>query len=287
MRKIPEKSLAAIYMIFSAFFISLMGAAVKLTGDLTTVQKLFFRNIFMAPFVLAFALHRKTPLRIKHKDQPFFILRAITGVLGVGTMIYAIDNIGLANAVILKQLFPFFVIIFACILLHEKFYLFQIPVLVLALTGALCVIKPSLDMRIIPFLIGLFSAIISGVAFTIVRHLRKIAYPSTIVFYYAIYSIIILLPFVFFSYKNPTATQWVFLAVTGIFGALGQLCLTKAYRCAEASHVTVYNYVGIFFSFLLGIFLLSEEFDWLSLLGGVLIITAGIINFLYLHKKTK
>ncbi|MBN1797530.1 MAG: DMT family transporter [Spirochaetales bacterium] len=281
-----KKTQAAVYMILSAFFISLMGTAVKLTGDLSAVQKLFFRNIFMAPFVLAFALQRKTPLRIKFKDQKFLILRAITGVLGVGTMIYAIDNIGLANAVILKQLFPFFVIICACIFLHERFYLFQIPVLIIALTGALFVIKPSFNINIIPFLVGLFSALISGAAFTIVRHLRKIAYPSTIVFYYAIYSIIILLPFLFFSFKNPTSTQWIFLVLTGIFGALGQLCLTKAYRCSEASHVTIYNYAGIFFAFLLGIFLLSEEFDWLSLLGGILIIIAGIINFVYLRKKT-
>jgi len=43
----------------------------------------------------------------------------------------------------------------------------------------------------------------------------------------------------------------------------------------------------IFFAFLLGIFLLSEEFDWFSLLGGILIIIAGIINFIYLHKKTE
>jgi drug/metabolite transporter (DMT)-like permease len=286
MKNIPQKAEAAVYMIFSAFFVSLMGAAVKLTGDLSTVQKLFFRNVFMAPFILAFALKRKTPLRIKLKDQKFLILRTITGVLGVGTFIYAIDNIGLADAAILKQLFPFFVIICACIFLHEKFYLFQIPVLTVAFCGALLVIKPTLHIDIVPFLVGIFSALISGVAFTVVRHLRKIALPSTIVFYYAIYSTVILFPFLFFAFKAPAPLQWLLLLATGVFGALAQLCLTKAYRCAQASHVTIYNYIGIFFSFLLGVFLLAEEFDWLSLLGGTLIIIAGIINFIYLHRKT-
>ena len=59
--KVPPKAKGILYIVLAAFFFSLMTFFVKLSGDVPSIQKVFFRNI--VAFVIAFvsSTSAKTP----------------------------------------------------------------------------------------------------------------------------------------------------------------------------------------------------------------------------------
>ena len=78
-----------------------------------------------------------------------------------------------------------------------------------------------------------------------------------------------------------SARQLVYLLLAGVFACVGQLGITKAYVCAPAKEISVYDYTQVLFAAALGYFAFGEVPDGLSVLGYVLICGAGVGMFLY------
>lgn len=284
MPDITEKSRGIIFIIFAAFFFSLMAASVKLAGEVPLMQKIFFRN-FIAIFVALFML-KKSGESIRGNNLPFLTLRSVLGFLGVLCNFYAISNLYLADANILNNTNPFFVIVFSFIFLKEPIKKFQVPILGLAFLGAIFVIKPQFNYTIIPSITGLTSGMFAGGAYCVLRYLRDYDSPQTIVFYFAAISTLISFPFlVLGEYVAPTPIQWVGLLGAGICATIAQFLITNAYRYAPASELSIYNYTQILFTLLWGMLFWGEILDLLSIVGGVLIITAAYVNYRYTHQQ--
>ncbi|MCP5465695.1 MAG: DMT family transporter [Thermotogae bacterium] len=171
-----DRKKAVILMLISSFSFAFMGAFVKLSGDLPTFQKAFFRNFF-AVIITGFILYRKKQRFFGRKENiKFLILRSAFGTAGMIAYFYSIDHLLLADSSMINKLNPFFVSIFAYLILKEKFSRIQFPALIIAFTGAFFIIKPQFDFETVPALIALLSAVFSGVAYTMVRFLgnRKV-----------------------------------------------------------------------------------------------------------------
>jgi drug/metabolite transporter (DMT)-like permease len=162
----------------------------------------------------------------------------------------------------------------------------QFIALIIAAVGAVFVIRPGFDSNIFPALIALLSSLFAGIAYTIVRELRKTDSAAAVVFYFSLFSTIAVIPFMLTgSFVIPERNEILALAALGIFAATAQLFMTNAYRHAEAGELSIYTYANIVFSSLLGFFLFQEAPDLLTFTGGILIITAGYLN--YKSKKSK
>ena len=139
-----NKYKAIIYIILSAFSFAFMFAFVRLSGDLPTVQKTFFRN-FVALF-FAIGVLKKNHIRFHidgKKNNAVIFVRALAGTLGMLGNFYAIDHLVLSDASMLNKMSPFFVIIFSFIFLKERLTFFQGFTVVCAFIGSLFIIKPS------------------------------------------------------------------------------------------------------------------------------------------------
>jgi len=66
---------------------------------------------------------------------------------------------------------------------------------------------------------------------------------------------------------------------SGIFASVGQVGISYAYRYAPANEVSIYQYLSIIFSALIGVVILGEIPDMFSILGGVSILGAATLNF--------
>ena len=97
-----------------------MNTFVRLSGDIPTVQKSFFRNLIALMF--AFVLLKKNKVEIKwHKGNlKFHFIRSIAGTIGILCNFYAVDHMVLSDASMLNKMSPFFAIIFSLIFLKEK-----------------------------------------------------------------------------------------------------------------------------------------------------------------------
>lgn len=286
-KKIASKYKAILYIILSAFCFAFMNLFVRLSGDLPSMQKSFFRNFVAVFFALIIILKNKSGFMWKKGNFKFLFLRAFVGSLGIVCNFYAIDNIPLANASILNKMSPFFVIIFSLLFLREKLSFLQGTAVFAAFIGTLFIIKPSFqNVDLMPSAIGLAGGMCAGFAYTMVRILgtRK-ENGSLIVFYFSAFSCISMLPFLIFDYHPMEWQQLVMLICAGLSATGGQFSITAAYCHAPAREISVYDYSQIIFATLLGFLFLGELPDIYSFIGYIIICSMSVLMFLYNNKK--
>lgn len=269
---------AVVMIVLAAFCFACVGVAVRLAGDVPVYEKVFFRSLVSLVAMSIVALRSRENPFARSSHIPVLVLRGIFGTLGMSLYFYALENLTLTDAALLNKLSPFFVAAFAVLFLKEKLSRYLIPTLVCAFVGAALVIKPQLDVRALPAVAGLLSAVASGAAYTTVRSLRGKVPPYRIVFYFSLVSTVALLPPTVAGYVRPEPSQLLSLLAAGVFATIGQMFLTYAYHQAPATRISVYNYAHVVFAFLLGLALWREIPDLLGLAGGVLIIAAAVYN---------
>ena len=106
-----------------------------------------------------------------------------------------------------------------------------------------------------------------------------------IIFWFSAFSCLFCLPFLLFTYEPMSAKQLLYLMLAGTFACVGQLGITKAYVCAPAKEISVYDYAQVLFAALLGFIVFGDMPDVLSILGYVLICGAGIGMYFYNNRK--
>ena len=284
---LSNRTKGVLFIIMSAFGFAMMSAFVKLSGDLPSFQKTFFRNI--TSFIIAFILIliNKESFFGKLENQKILILRSIFGTLGIVFNFYAIDKLVLSDANMLNKLSPFFVIIFSALFLKEKINLKQGLAIIVAFIGALFIIKPQFNFDIIPSLIGVCGAICAAAAYTCLRALGGKEKYYTIVFYFSFFSTIVILPFMLMVYKEMSMLQFVYLILAGIFASIGQFGITIAYKYAKAKEISIFDYSNILFSAIISIVLFGVIPDYLRVMGYIIIFAVSLYMFLYNKKLDK
>lgn len=286
MPKISSKTRGILYVLTAAFGFSVMSLFVKLAGDLPPFQKAFFRNFIALIFILVIMLKNKVGFIPQKKAIPSLFGRCFFGTVGLLCNFYAISKMNLSDANMLNKLSPFFAIIFSVFLLKEKPKLVQIIGVCTAFAGSIFIIKPSFDNpELMPALFGVLGGFGAGTAYTFVRKLGTMKENSNrIVFYFSAFSCLMCVPFMIFDYEPMSAKQLIYLVLAGTFACIGQLGITRAYMCAPAKEISVYDYSQVVFAAVLGFLVFGNVPDLLSVAGYILICGAGIAMFFY-NKK--
>lgn len=223
MIKINRKYLGIFYIIVSAFCFALMNTFVRLSGDIPTVQKSFFRNLIA--LIFAFVLLKKNKVEIKwHKGNlKFHFIRSIAGTIGILCNFYAVDHMVLSDASMLNKMSPFFAIIFSLIFLKEKVSLTQVIIVISAFLGSLFIIKPTfIGMEFFPAVIGFLGGMGAGAAYTTVRYLGQNGENGTfIVFFFSLFSCLVTLPYLLINFHSMTIVQMIYLICAGLTAAAG------------------------------------------------------------------
>lgn len=281
--KTGSRTIGILYILCAALGFALMNLFVNLAGDLPTMQKVFFRNLFAGIVVFFILLTRKEKFRIHKGCLPHLFLRALFGFFGVILNFYAIDRIGsISDASILNKLSPFFAILFSIFLLKEKPKIVELLFVLLAFGGAMFVVRPTFDMQVLPALAGFLSGACAGFAYTCVRILgQKGERGLMTVFFFSAFSTLVSLPFFIAGYQPMTGLQFLYLVLAGLSATMGQFGITAAYRHAPAKEIAVFDYAQVLFAALLGYFFLSQIPDAFSYVGYAIILCAAVGRWLY------
>lgn len=277
------KTKGVLYIIMAAFGFSMMSVFIRLAGDLPPFQKAFFRNFAALIFVTVIMLKSHTSFIPKKGSIPMLLGRAVFGTIGLVSNFYAIDHLLLADANMLNKLSPFFAIIFSIFLLKEKPTFVQILGIVTAFIGSVFIIKPSAGgYASFPAMIGVIGGLGAGIAYTFVRRLGQHGENSfVIIFFFSAFSCIVCLPFLIFQSAAMTLKSFVLLLCAGMSACIGQFGITRAYICAPAKEISVYDYTQVIFAAIFGFFIFGQIPDLYSVLGYFLICGAGVAMFFY------
>lgn len=282
-----KKTKGIFFIILSALSFAFMSLFIKLSGDIPTLQKSFFRNLVAAIVAIFILFKERTPINCTKKSGVFVLGRALFGTLGIFCNFYAVDHLNIADASMLNKLSPFFAILFSLFILKESIAFYQIVCVFTALVGALFILKPNgASLLSFPALIGLLGGMTAGMAYTLLRKARSygVAGPF-IIFFFSAFSCLCSLPYCILHFTPMTTMQFIYLMLTGIAASFGQFFITAAYSYAPAKELSVYDYTNVIFTGILGFIVLGEVPDYLSYIGCAIIIGTSIVMFRIRLKK--
>ena len=257
-------------MILSALSFSIMAAIVKATPHSVELKALA-RQIVSCIFVLLIILYHKKRIIPLKKNIIKLILRCVFGTIGIYYYFYSIDNLLLANASMLTRLSPFFVTLFAFIILKESIRGITWMIFIPMLIGCGLIIKPNSDLFNPASIFAIISACSGALAYVMIKSIGKNESSYTIIFWFTLISSLGYAPIAFEEIKTLNGFYHSNLIFIGIFGVLGQIGLTKAYQLAKASHVAPFGYLYIVFTGIIGYYFWNEIPDFLSFTGYLII----------------
>ena len=238
-----EKQQGILFIILAGFFFASMSFFVRLSGDLPTMEKAFFRNA-VAVLVAAFMLARtKEGFHVQKGSWPDLLMRSFCGTVGLICNFYAVDHMNIADANILNKLSPFFAILMSYFILKEKANKVEWACVAVAFIGAVFVVKPAFNMQFVNAMIGVIGGLGAGIAYTFVRKLgKKGERGPIIVMVFSTFSCLCTVPFLISEFQPMKAVQLLCLLMAGVSAAGGQIFITKAYTKAPAKEISVFDY---------------------------------------------
>ncbi|GAA0822260.1 DMT family transporter [Clostridium tertium] len=287
MNNLSNRTKGILFLVFSAFGFAVMSAFVKLAGDLPSFQKTFFRNLVSCIVALFFIIKNKESFFGKKENQKVLLLRSALGTVGIVLNFYSIDKLVLSDANMLNKLSPFFVIIFSALFLSEKINFKQFIAIIIAFVGTLFIIKPSFNLDMIPAFMGILGAIFAAGAYTCLRVLGGREKHYTIVFYFSLFSLVVIFPFMIAVYTPMSIKQFFYLLMAGLFASIGQFGITIAYKYAPAKEISIFDYSNILFSAMISFLVFGVLPDTLSFIGYFIIFASSYYMYIYNQKLDK
>ena len=280
---ISNKSKGILCILFAAFGFSLMSFFVRISGDIPTMEKAFFRNAVAIIASLILLIRSGEKIRIKKGCMGDIFLRCVFGTSGLIANFYAIDKLNIADANMLNKLSPFFAILISIPILKEKPKKIDILAVLVAFLGAMLIIRPSgSNLQLVPALIGLYGGFGAGAAYVFVRKLgKKGERTPIIVLCFSIFSTAVTIPFIAINFIPLKPMQLIYLVMAGLSATIGQFGITSAYKYAPAKEISVFDYTQVIFAAILGMLFLGELPQAMSFIGYVIIIGVAVLRWRY------
>lgn len=275
----------AIWMIGAAFFFASMAVGIKFAStQFNAFEIVFYRGLVGVVFIAW--LCRVRGISLYTRVPMMHVWRNVVGVTSLLCWFYAIAGLPLATAMTLNYLSGVWVATFligGTLVMGRVDDMRRQGPLVLAVmasfAGVVMMLRPTIEQnQLFAGLIGLFSGLMAALAYMQVAALGRAGEPeSRTVFYFSLGAMLAGLVGMLFS--GAHAWHWPeagWLLPIGVFAALGQLCLTRAYTRGATMVVANMQYSGIVFAALYGLWLFDNPIAPLSWAGIALIVASGI-----------
>lgn len=281
--------LSGLCFIVVNFFVKLLGAGDS--QDLVDgLQKYPGHELVLARSVVSLAIslfvikQRKIP--VFGNNKKWLIIRGISGTIALTIFFYTIHYLPLAIASTIQYLAPIFTVILAMIILKEKVKALQWFFIGLSFSGvALIALDKLTEVNTGPDEIsffwlgmGIIAAVFSGLAYTAIIKLKSTDAPITIVLYFPMIALPIMVLLCFHSFTMPQGIEWFILLLIGIFTQFAQILMTRALHLGTASTITPFQYLGAIYAFLIGYFVFDETLSLIVNIGICLVISGVIVN---------
>lgn len=262
----------------------LMDVSVKAVSPITgTLPALWARYAGQMIIVLILVAPRLRQVA-QSRYPKLQITRSVLLMMATFFFFSALGRIGLAEATAVMSMNPILITLGGALFLGEALGPRRIGAIVVALIGALIVIRPGAEVFQPAALLPLIAAFCFASYTLITRRLGPDEDVWTSLFYTGLVGSIILTAIVPFYFTTLTWTGAALLLLIGAFGTAGQLMLIRALSTAEAGLLAPFNYTGLVFAVIWGLLLFGEIPDGWTLIGALVIAGAGIYVW---HRETR
>lgn len=268
----------SLYSILAFFFIALFGILTKLGlegGSVIWVSFIIYvvGIVVLIPYILKQGLSY-----LKSNHYIYLVARAVFGTIASFCYTISILYIPIVNGTLLFNTAPIFIPILMMIFWKKNIQASTWLAVFIGFIGIVVIIKPTADIFTEPGnLIALFAGFSLALAFMFMKLLTATDPGIRIVFWYLTIGMLIQIPILYFIPELPTRESVLYSIVGGLLLVLGQICLVRGYKFAEAPKIGIYQYTSVVF---------VGFFEWLfwdivpsgsALVGVLLVALAGIV----------
>ncbi|AXX91206.1 EamA family transporter [Malaciobacter molluscorum LMG 25693] len=285
-----DVSLGIKYMLLASLLFAFMGASAKeLSDSMSSVEVVFFRNVF-GVLIILFSIYKRPLNQIGGK--PFLLIfRGTIGFVALLMFFYNISEIPLGEAMTFSRTSTIFTAIFAYIFVKEKLGFKGWLGVFVGFIGILFITKfdgSNLDKT---DWLGILCGVGAALAYTSIRELKNYYDGRVIVLSFmgigTIGPLLLMLisqfytnekfDFMLATFVMPRTKDILYIILLGLFATYAQIFMTKAYSCAKAGIIGTISYSNIAFSIILGIILGDTFPDIWIILGILLIVVSGFL----------
>lgn len=251
--------------------------AKKLSVTHSVVEIGFYRNLIaMMPLLfMIYFMGRKDILTIKSNPKGI-VIRSVIGTISLVTTFAAFAAMPLADATAFLFTASLIIPIFGYFFLGERVGKYRWGAVLVGFLGVVVMLKPTGAVNLEGVALALSAATMHATLQTILRALGKTEKPETITFYFVFigtFVSLIPMPLVF---TMPSWADVPYIIGLGLSGVMAQFLLSIAYKNAQVSVVTVFNYSGIIWATLFGWMFWNEWPDEAIFIGGAIVIASNV-----------
>lgn len=275
-----NNALAATLILIATAFIAATTVMAKSLGTDTLGAPLSAVQISHGRFLFAFIAICSVGVIIRPKlTRPrwrLHIARTSFGWAGVTLMFASVAYIPLADATAISFLNPVFAMMLAIPLLREQVGRVRWSAAILALIGALILLRPTPDSFQPAALLALGAAMIMGFELIFMKKLAGRENPFQILLVNNFIGLCIATCAVLPFWHPPTPAQWVTLAGIGCCMAIAQTCFVNAMARADASFVAPFSYATLIFAAAYDAVIFGVHPDGITYIGAAIILTGAL-----------
>jgi drug/metabolite transporter (DMT)-like permease len=275
-------------LVVSAFFFGLMAFLAKLSSArLSGAQVAMLRFALSSLPFLVVPAFRRASFTFDRID--LLLYRGVFGGLAVLCYFVAIEHIPVGVATLLNYTSPIFSGLFAALFIAEPVRPRVAIPLAIALAGVFLVVRGhATPGELFGFgrweAVGLASAVLGGAALTAIRVARRTESSWAVYASFSLFGLLATAPFGIWTWRNPTAAEWLLLLAVAAASVAAQLLMTHAFKWVENLTQGVIAQLAVVISMLLGAFVLGEALNALIILGSALTI-GGVVAVMSISSR--
>lgn len=254
-----------------------MDALIKwLTSDYSVTQIVALRSWFGLP-VLFFILRFEGGVKALRTHRPLAHFGRYVLVLGLSfTFFWSLSQMKLVDAVAISFAAPILITALSVPLLGEPVGWRRWAAIGVGFIGVLVMLRPGMGVFHWAAIVVLCSAVFYSLLMITTRALKSTENTASLMFYPQVGMSLTGVFIAPLFWTTPTPIDFVLFALAGLFGSVGILCLTKAFRLAPAAVVSPFEYTALIWATLLGFVLWGELPDAVTVTGALIVATSGL-----------
>lgn len=272
------------YLLCLAFMV-VISMIVKITGErLPVYQILFFRYALSLVPLGLMASRQRHSFTLRTQRPGDHAIRTLVGVTSIGLFFVAVNQIPLAAATTISFAAPIFCAVFSIPILGEVIGIRRWIAVTVGFVGVVVISLPGiygLSIGDYAWHIGVPAALGSALGGAFVNiYLRKLSDTenvlTTSIYYNGTGTIIFLVWVWIVGWAPISAIELTLLVFLGLVAGVQQFALASAFRYAEASYLTPFEYLILIFAAAAGYVVWGEVPIATTWIGGAIIAGSGL-----------
>jgi len=278
MAKQDKPLIGVFWMIVTGLCFVAVTALVKHVGsDVPAAQAAFLRYllglVFLIPMMRPIVAAHLTRRQVK-----LFAGRGVVHTLAVILWFFAMARIPIADVTAMNYLSPVYVTLGAALLLKEPLPPRRLAAVVMALVGAVIILRPGLREIDIGHIAMLGTALMFAAGYLIAKQLSGEVSPAVVVGMLSITVTIGLAPFAAAVWVPVSLANLGWLFLVACFATAGHLTMTMAFAAAPLTVTQPVTFLQLIWAVTLGAVVFGEPVDGWVVFGGAVIM--GSVSFI-------